>query len=191
MASSGGARAVYGGGVVSDAIGDQGLALLYQYWCGKKRGPRPPRRADIDPVEIPGSLWPSLMLLDVVRDGDAVRFRYRLIGTAFTHAFGRDPTHEFVDEALPTRSGYRDYILALYHEMLAVRKAMYTENLFALDGQPVPMITKRLSLPLSSDGETIDMVLAAHAYEYDQRPIEGYMSLNTGFQEIKRAVLEG
>jgi len=176
---------------VSDPIGDPGLAVLYRYWCGKKRGQVMPRRADVDPTELPGNLWPTLMLLDVVRDGGGTRFRYRLVGTAFTHAFARDPTHEFIDEALPTRSGYRDYVVNLYLEMIRIRKPIYSENLFALDGQPMPMVTKRLSLPLSSDGETIDMALASHAYEYDHRPLEGYMALNTGFQEIKRVILEG
>jgi len=176
---------------VSDAIGDPGLAVLYAYWRGKKRGDVLPRRADIDPTELPGNLWPSLMLLDVVRDGANIRFRYRLVGTAFTHAFARDPTHEFVDEALPTRSGYRDYVVNLCLEVIRIRKPIYSENLFALDGQSVPMVTKRLNLPLASDGETIDMVLSSHAYEYDHRPLEGYMAMNTGFQEIKRVVLEG
>lgn len=176
---------------MSDAIGDPGLEFLYRYWCGKKAGDRLPRRADIDPTEIPGRLWPSLMLLDVVGEGDEVRFRYRLVGTAFTHAFGRDPTNEFVDEALPARSGYRDFIVQLYREMITLRKPIYSENLFALDGQPGPMVTKRLSLPLSSDGETVDMALAAHLYEYARRPREGYLSLNTGLQEIKRVVLAG
>lgn len=176
---------------MSDVIDDEGLTFLYRYWCSKKRGHLLPCRADIDPTEIPGKLWPSLMLLDVVRDGDALRFRYRLVGTAFTHAFARDPTHEFVDEALPTRSGYRDYIMKMYVELVTTKKVIYSENLFALDGQPVPMVTKRLSLPLSSDGDTVDMALAAHTYEYDHRPLEGYMTLNTGFQEIKRAVLDG
>jgi len=176
---------------LSDAIGDSGLAILYRYWAGKKRGQVLPRRADIDPTELPGNLCPTLMLLDVLRDGDSIRLRYRLVGTAFTHAFARDPTHEFVDEALPIRSGYRDYIINLCLEMIRIRKPIYSENLFALDGQPMPMVTKRLTLPLASDGETIDMVLASHAYEYDHRPREGYMALNTGFQEIKRVVLEG
>ena len=176
---------------MSDAIGDSGLNFLYRYWCGRRRGDAPPRRSDIDPTEIPGRLWPSLMLLDVIGEGAERRFRYRLVGTAFTHAFGRDPTNEFVDEALPTRSGYRDYIMGLYSEMLARGKPIYSENLFALDGQPGPMVTKRLSLPLSSDGRAVDMALASHTYEYDRRPLEGYMALNTGFQEIKRVVLEG
>ncbi|MBV8534497.1 MAG: PAS domain-containing protein [Alphaproteobacteria bacterium] len=189
-------------------IGDPGLAGLYRYWCGKKRGDALPRRADLDPTELPGTLWPTLMLLDVVRPpssrpsaaetaGDAaqrdgnVRFRYRLVGTAFTHAFARDPTHEFVDEALPTRAGYRDYVVNLCLEVVRIRKPIYSENLFALDGQPMPMVTKRLSLPLASDGGTVDMVLASHAYDYDHRPLEGYMSLNTGFRELKRVTLEG
>jgi hypothetical protein len=176
---------------VSDPIGDPGLALLYRYWRGKKRGDLLPRRADIDPTELPGTLWPSLMLLDVVGAPGAIRFRYRLVGTAFTHAFARDPTHEFVDEALPTRSGYRDFIVNMYLELVRIRKPIYSENLYALDGQPMPMVTKRLSLPLSSDGAAVDMAMAAHAYEYDQRPLEGYLSLSTAFQEIKRVILDG
>jgi hypothetical protein len=84
-------------GRVRDVIGDSGLAFLHQYWRSKKRGQVLPCRPDIDPTESPGKLWPSLMLLDVVGQGRAVRFRYRLVGTAFTNAFACDPAHEFVD----------------------------------------------------------------------------------------------
>ncbi|MGH6959636.1 MAG: hypothetical protein ACREE7_04055 [Dongiaceae bacterium] len=38
-----------------------------------------PRRADIDPLEIPRRNLPDLMLIDVLHDPE--RYRYRLVGT--------------------------------------------------------------------------------------------------------------
>jgi len=180
---------------VADAVTDPQLRLLYGYWCSKKRGRAMPSRTDIDPVDLPGSLWPHLILLDVVPEdasGEArgPRFRYRVLGSTFMHAFARNPTGEFLDEALPARNGYSEYVTGIYRDMVALKKGIYTENSFTLDGQAVPMFTRRLSLPLSSDGETVNMALASALYEYDRSPIEGYLSDKTGFRAITRVVLD-
>ena len=179
----------------ADAVTDPQLRVLLDYWRSKRRGRTMPSRPDIDPTELPGSLWPHLILLDVVRDGPDVdergpRFRYRVLGSTFVHAFARNPTGEFMDEALPSRNGYSEYVTGIYREMVAVKKPIYTENSFTLDGQVVPMFTRRLSLPLSSDGETVNMALASALYEYDRSPIEGYLSDETGFRAGKRVVLD-
>ena len=50
----------------------------YEYWQRQHRGALPPRRADIDPVDIP-ALLPHVVLLDVLRD--PLDFHYRLIGS--------------------------------------------------------------------------------------------------------------
>ncbi|MFI5266823.1 MAG: hypothetical protein ACHQ7M_05530, partial [Chloroflexota bacterium] len=70
-----------------------------------------------DPLEIPGEIWPYTMLLDVVWTGTNPRFRYRRVGDVFWRNSGREPTGRFIDEVLPERAGYRDYVLGIYEEM--------------------------------------------------------------------------
>jgi len=66
--------------IPASGIGHPLLATLYRYWHGKVQGRDMPRRADIDPTEIPGAIWPHTMILEVVRQDGALRFRYRRVG---------------------------------------------------------------------------------------------------------------
>src|SRR5690348_17873717 len=72
-------------GEIADAAlaRDEVLSGLLAYWRGKLRGRAMPRRADIDPAEIP-RLLPHLQLVERI-DG---RYRYRLAGTAIVAAYG-------------------------------------------------------------------------------------------------------
>jgi hypothetical protein len=150
-----------------------------------------PRRSDIDPLEIPGDLWPHTMLLDVLWREGVPRFRYRRVGQIFWRALGQEPTGRFVDEVLPDTAGYRDYVNGVYAEMATCRRPMYTENIFTLDGQAVPMLTKRVSLPLSNDGETVNMAFAGHVFDctglLDR---EQAFSMVTDLREITRRPLD-
>ena len=149
-----------------------------------------PSRTDIDPLEIKGAIWPHIMMLDVVCEGDTLRFRYRRIGAVFSGALGQDPTGKFIDEVLPDKTGYQEYILGIYREIVERRKPMYTENTFELTGQMLPMLTKRLSLPLSNDGFTVNMMLAAHVFQYDDCGTDGpFQFINNITREVVRHVI--
>lgn len=149
-----------------------------------------PSRADIDPAEIPAAIWPNTMLLDVLWHGATPRFRYRRVGEVFWRALGQEPTGRFIDEVLPETAGYRVYVVGIYTEMAKRRRPMYTENVFTLEGQAVPMLTKRVSLPLSYDGERVDMVLAGHVFEYGKLSREHAFMLVSGLSEITRCLLD-
>jgi hypothetical protein len=170
-------------------IGDPRLGLLYSYWRAK-RGRRPlPLPEDIKPAELPKVVQPNVMLLEVVRAGGLARFRYCQVGTVFWN--GSDPTGKFVDEVLPQTAGYRDYVVGIYQEMAATRRPMYTENLFVLQhGHSDPMSTKRVSLPLSREGGEVDLVLAAHVFDYGGGGDEDGFALVTGLEESVRAFLD-
>jgi len=161
---------------LSETLPHPDLQFLYELWSAKRNGKAMPSRSDLDPLEIPGRLWPHIMVVAVVRAGEHLRFQYRRVGGEFAAAFGRDPTGRFFDEVLPARGGYRDYVLNLYGRIVTRRSATYSENTFTLAGQATPRLTRRLSLPLSNDGETVDTVFTAHIFELprstDQRPIE-------------------
>src|ERR1051325_4546970 len=92
-----------------DHIDDPLLRQLYDYWQSKRSGRAMPRRADIDPAEIP-KLLPHMMITEILEGGQ--RYRYRLSGTAVSEAFGRELTGRYVDEVMT--GAYRDFIEGLY-----------------------------------------------------------------------------
>ena len=171
-------------------IGDPRLWLLYHYWRGKQGGRALPSPGDIDLAELPKAVQPNAMLLDVVVDRGRVRFRYSRVGAVFWRATGKEPAGQYVDTALPETAGYRSYVVGIYEEMASRRRPMYTENLFILQhGHSDPMATKRVSLPLSRDGETVDAVLAGHVFDYGGGSDDAF-ALVTSLEERVRTFLE-
>jgi hypothetical protein len=165
------------------------LDALYHYWLEKRRERPMPARGDIDPLEIPGDIWPHIMLLDVVSEEKAPRFRYRRVGDVFWRT-GREPTGRFVNEVLPETAGYRRYVCGIYEETVRRRRAMYTSNSFTLAGRDGGLSVRRISLPLSNDGETANMVLAAHVFEHTGLTREAAFALVIGLTERERVVLD-
>jgi hypothetical protein len=137
---------------------DRRLHTVLEYWSAK-RGDRPmPSRREIDPIELGPAVLPHLMLVDIEA---GPRFRYRLFGTAVSEAFGSDPTGQYIDSIMVGR--YRDFLLGLYSDLVAMKKPVYSTSIY---GNPIgeKMWTQRLMLPLSSDGDTVDMVLACQVF---------------------------
>jgi hypothetical protein len=176
---------------VADLVPNPLLNQLYQYWRSKRGTRRMPRRADIDPLEIPADIWPHTMLLDVIWEGSQTsRFRYRRVGEVFWRDTPHDPTGHFIDEVLPEQAGYRQYVVGIYQEMTQRRAAMYTASSFTLEGRPEPAVTQRVSLPLSNDDETVNMVLAAHAFEHGVLTRDMALARATALTELARVILE-
>jgi hypothetical protein len=141
---------------------DPRLEQAYEYWRRKAAGRKLPRRRDIDPIEIP-KLLPDVMLVDVETDG---RYRYRLIGTENTQAQGVTATGRYLDEVLPGPE-YRNHVLSLYDEAVQKKQALYSECLFLSPGRLAPeRHTKVLFMPLSQDGETVNMVFVLQIFLY-------------------------
>jgi hypothetical protein len=171
-------------------IGDPRLWLLYHYWRGKKGGRAMPSPLDIDLLTLPKPVQPNTMLLNVVDENGTLRFRYSRVGAVFWRASGKEPVGQYVDEALSEVAGYRKYVVGIYQEMAATKRPMYTENLFILQhGESDPMATKRVSLPLSRDGETVHEILAAHVFDYGGGSADAF-SLVTSLDERVRSFLE-
>jgi hypothetical protein len=143
-------------------ISDQRLQQGYRYWRQKSAGKAMPRRADLDPTEIP-KLLPDVMLVEVLASG---RYRYRLIGTGNARAHGVNATGRHLDEVLPG-SEYKSHVIALYDECVRTRRALYSECLFL---SPHEMATQRhtkvLFLPLAEDGASVNMVLVVQVFFY-------------------------
>lgn len=159
-------------------------ALLY--WRGKGAGRPMPSRTDLDPVEIP-KLLPHVMLIDVVAPG---RYRFRLIGTAIADEQGLNATGSDVREVL---KGVRleDHILALLDECVRERRALYSECLFfSSESGLVERHTKRLLLPLSRDGKSVNMIFKLQLFLHiDPTARERHLIEARPFKEIAHALL--
>jgi hypothetical protein len=143
-------------------IGDSTLIALYRYW-DERRGTRfAPARRDIDPADIP-KLLPHLLLVEIL-DG---RYRYRVCGTEVERHFGCSMGGKCVDELM--RGEYLAYINSLYERLIATCAPVYSESAYAnaetgrAGGHSV-FRTKRLMLPLSSDGDAVDMALVGQVF---------------------------
>jgi hypothetical protein len=137
---------------------DPEFVELFAYW--QKKAPNTlllPGRRHIDPLEMSTQILPRILLLDVERDGSALRFRFRLAGTAFRDLHGSEVTGRYLDE------------LSLTEEALPVSEALSRIVITRSPGfiagplvKPTPNYdrVKRLGLPLADDGINVDMILA-------------------------------
>jgi hypothetical protein len=136
----------------------ESTAAFYRYW-DMKRGDRVmPSRADIDPLEMKSWLA-GTALIDVKRDAaspNGYALRYRLIGTQPTKLRGRDVTGMRVEIG---------YFGANLEAALENYRLVIEEKTHVYDWDRTPSTdgfareAETLLLPLSADGETVDMVL--------------------------------
>lgn len=136
------------------ALNDQRLRRFYAY-LEAKRGTREfAARRELDPLDFPYLLG-NIVLLDVL--GEPPRFRYRLVGSNLSAGNGYDLTGSFIDDHPGPE--YRDYVIAHYGETVTRRRATSGNYDRVMDGK-----IRRyqcLRVPLSDDGRTIDMIIAA------------------------------
>jgi hypothetical protein len=141
------------------------IRRFWDYW-NSCRGDRPmPGRQDIDPLNIPSGLLPGILLTEVLQQQPWLR--YRLVGTAQVALRGRDPTGQ------PVAGNYMGAHLGVpgndvmlnYRIVIEKRIPVYTYNpiVGATPGggsiRQQPMRAKSsLLMPLSSDGNRVDMV---------------------------------
>ena len=173
-------------GVPGLPMRDPRLLELYTYWR-RVAGERPlPRRKDLDPAAIP-RLLPHVMLVDAPPDG---RYRYRLIGTENVREHGFDATGRYLDEVVPGPE-YKTHVLELYDRCVRERRPLYSESLFlSLAGRRAQRHLKVLFMPLSEDGDTVNMVLVIQLFAFIDSSVRERHFLDTPpHKEIVRAAL--
>jgi hypothetical protein len=129
---------------------------LYEYWLSIRPPDVLPGRQHVDPAAI-RALLPYVFIVDVSRQ--SLRFRYRLVGTAYCELMGCDLTGAYFDEVhLGFTGAIRDqYIAAVEQHRPAYRKgrAMHTR-----EDRRWPMV-ERVIVPLAKNGIEVDMILGA------------------------------
>ncbi|HEV8029723.1 MAG TPA: PAS domain-containing protein [Stellaceae bacterium] len=131
------------------------LQRLYDYWLAKRGQRKMPSRADIDAFEITYVLG-DVMLVDVI-DGIPPRFRIRLHGTNLAERAGYEITGKMLDE-LPENE-FRKRVRERWTEVAATGAPLHCTRDGEFDGRPYRY--ESIILPLSADGERVNMELVA------------------------------
>ncbi|HXY98919.1 MAG TPA: PAS domain-containing protein [Stellaceae bacterium] len=138
--------------------GEPLLRAVYDFYVTRCGGRAMPRRADIDPVDMPRFVLPYLVLLDIF-DGGA-RFRWRLAGTEVVNRFGHDATGRFGEEVLS--GDYLVFVSSLIQHACRRRMPVYSHAIFRWE-EARTLSTSRLYLPLG-DEAGVTQILGAHDF---------------------------
>src|SRR5262249_49450339 len=117
-----------------------------------------PARADIDPVDL-GFVLGHLLLVEVLPD--PTRFKVRLHGSELVRRAGYDLTGKTLDE-LPMED-FREVARRSFTTTAETKQPFHSRRERTLDGKRQKYET--LMLPLSADGETVNMLLIGLVYE--------------------------
>ncbi len=131
------------------------LLQIYDYWNSLRAGRSMPARKDLDPGQLPRHL-PNLMLIDVLNEPR--RFRYRLIGSRVVEASAENRTGQFFDEVAFFKDNPN--VVKDYMSIADSAAPHLSSEPFINHSNKMTYKGRRLLLPLSSDGETVDMLLA-------------------------------
>jgi hypothetical protein len=133
------------------AFENEVLTSLLAYWRGRCLGRRMPCRNDIDPLDTLENLS-RVHMLDVEAPGV---FRYRIYGSGVTNPDRADMTGK-------TTLDYKDQLfgrLVTAHLGEAVQAAAPICYHIEASGDGIPYQYKRLTMPLSDDGNTVDRLM--------------------------------
>jgi hypothetical protein len=139
------------------------IRRLYDYWRAIAPAGRLPGRIHFDPLDI-ATLLPRIWLLEVHRGpqfSQGLRYRFRVVGTFIAQFQKSDPTGQWYDEAFPGRpiEGVMERFGIAAQEGVPVWRRGPARVAPGADWRTIETIT----LPLASDGVTVDMILGATA----------------------------
>jgi hypothetical protein len=145
--------------------------LVFDLWRRKRGSKRAPARSDFDPMAEMRPALPRLMLLDVLRDPPD--FRYRLAGTETFFVHGAELTGKSVLDLMPVRQGQ-----IIWNELCQLVKSWEPQHarFEFVNQEGNPRSYAVLRLPLSSDGDLIDMVMVVQDFGLNPREMQAYYS---------------
>lgn len=146
----------------AEVAADAKLSQVLELWRRLAIEGGLPRPRDMDAIALPTFVLPYVTVLDVIDGGRT--FHVRLVGTASVAAAGRDFTGKRLDEAMSpqmlnvTAERYR---AAIVHRRPILGYAEYAMP----DGSTIRNLI--MSLPLASDGTTVDRILGVFSPKSD------------------------
>jgi hypothetical protein len=131
---------------------------VLEYWYEKAGERAMPSRVDLDPVIDLPKLTLHMFLVDVERG--ATRFRFRLVGTGVVDHVGRDMTGKYLDELFDHENHYievkEDYLDVVRHRAPRMGVVRFFSDLRGMVSN-----YERLLLPLSDDGERVNLLFGS------------------------------
>jgi hypothetical protein len=137
-----------------DLLTSDDLVQLYDYWRARRGSGAMPSRKDIDPLDLRRHL-PKLMLMEVL--DEPFRVRYRLVGTDVVAATGEDRTGRISDTV--AFFGEHPDVLGNYETVVRARAPKLVREPFRNPKNNTTYESDTLMLPLSADGERVNMLL--------------------------------
>jgi hypothetical protein len=149
---------------ILDQLESPTLRRFFEYYRAKA-GARPfPARADLDPLDFAYALG-DITLIDVAHD--PLRFSFRLDGSRHVERFGFDLTGRSLDE-FP----YPEMRQAIYDSYREVVEGRVPRRYYRdLESGGHWFRYETLILPLSTDGDRIDMLISAISFHDLKIPI--------------------
>lgn len=139
---------------------DPVLVRIFEYWHAKRAGRPMPRRADLDPPIELRALASHIMLYDVLGPG---QFRVRLVGQAIVEFSGYDATGKPAGVSMPPRASA--ITIEILDTVAARREPRFRGGFAHWHRDKSYRRFEACFLPLSSDGESVDIILAGVTFD--------------------------
>lgn len=139
--------------------GHPGLSELLAHWNSLCDGRAMPQRDDFDPVQVP-RLLASICLVEVI-DGGRDYF-YRVAGSRLEELSGQKLQNKRFSEIVHTEA--RNSMQATCEACVQSARPVIIKNQMQKPGRDHLSITA-IILPLSDDGETVNMILTLTEFE--------------------------
>lgn len=139
------------------------LSRFFEYWLAISPAGGLPGRQHFDPLKI-ASIMPHVWMLDVVRDGGRLRFRYRLAGTREVETLQREVTGQWFDEVHRLDKAHPIYERLTY--MADHRVATYRKGKVGLSHEKDHRMVENCMLPFAADGKAVDLIAACSIVYY-------------------------
>lgn len=144
---------------------------------------RLPSRADLRPEDLGVRTLPHVLLVDVGDGGR--RLRFRLMGSAHV-AFNQVDLSGRDFETIYPEGRTLDYVRGLYRDMCAARRPLWSVNEVRHFRTGLPVVVRRLMLPMSTDGTVIDVTLGVQTFH--RPPDRGLDAVNPW--HVARTIIE-
>lgn len=143
---------------------DPDLRALYQYWNTLRGDRLMPQRADVDPGKIP-KLLPHILMYTV---GPGGGYTIRLIGEEVVSFAGRNATGQPAGSALPPRAA--EILIKILDEVTTERVPKFRAGKAHWQPDKSHRDFEACFLPLSANGEAVDIILCGITFSALQRP---------------------
>ena len=147
----------------ADELNDPILVGLFSYWQGLPRTGSIPLYASVDVVDIPPHLLPNIFLVEV--ENNPRNYRYKLTGTEIDRRNGFAVTGMRLSE-VPI--DHTDKLAAEFDRIVETGEPRFSSGAFITSDELFRDV-ERVVVPLSHDGETVDMLLGIVIF-YPCRP---------------------